>query len=123
MCAKKRGNVQVEMTGKPNSTALYKKIQAHEQQHVTDLQNLTTKVLKPYHDFLVGLTGTGKTGQECVDDIFKQVGKRDTETTRKFVDDWLAAVQVYDKPGGSHHSKFATHVDQNCTKMDIKETR
>jgi len=60
-----------------DSTALYKKVLAHEQEHVTDLKNLSTQELKSYHDFLIGLTGTGKTDEDSVNDIFKQVGEKD----------------------------------------------
>jgi hypothetical protein len=68
VCANKRKNdaIQVEMEGKPDSTALYKKVLTHEQEHATDLENLSTSELKPYHDFLIGLTGIGKTNEDCV---------------------------------------------------------
>ena len=122
VCAKNsKTNIQIDMEGKPDSTALYKKVLAHEQEHVTDLKNLSTKELKPYHDFLVGLTGTGKTDKECVDDIFKQVGNKDALAANQFVDKWLDAVQVYDKIGGTHHSKFVTKVDPECAKIQITE--
>jgi hypothetical protein len=123
VCAEKRKNdaIQVEMEGKPDSTALYKKVLSHEQEHVTDLKNLSTGELKSYHDFLIKLTGAGNTDRDCVDDIFKQVGNRDALAASNFVDKWLIAVTVYDKPGGTHHSKFETKVDANCTKMQISE--
>jgi len=109
------------MEGNPDSTALHEKVLVHEQEHVTDLKNLSTKELKPYHDFLIGLTGTGKTDEDCVKDIFKQVGKRDALAANDFVDKWLDAVQVYDKIGGTHHSKFVTKVDPECTNLQITE--
>jgi hypothetical protein len=121
VCAKAKKDIQAEMEGKPDSIALYKKVLRHEGEHVADLENLTNKVLKPYHDFLVGLTGTGKTEKGCVDDIFNQVGKKDATTAIEFVDKWLASVQVYDKKGGTHHSTFKTEVDPECTKMHITE--
>jgi hypothetical protein len=123
VCANKPKNdaIQIEMEGKPDSTALYKKVLTHEQEHVTDLENLSTSELKPYHDFLIGLTGRGKTNEDCVNDIFKQVGNRDALAANEFVEKWLNAVQVYDKPGGTHHSKFETKVDPECTKMQITE--
>jgi hypothetical protein len=122
VCAKNsKTNIPIDMEGKPDSTALYKKVLAHEQEHVTDLKNLSTKELKPYHDFLVGLTGTGKTDKECVDDIFKQVGNKDALAANEFVDKWLDAMQVYDKIGGTHHSKFVTKVDAECAKIQITE--
>ena len=120
-CAEKTNRIQVEMEGKPDSAALYKKVLAHEQEHVNDLEKLSNGEIKPYHDFLTGLTGTGKTDEECVNDIFKQAGKRDGEAGNNFVDKWLDAVQVYDKKGGPHHSKFETKVDAKCTKMQIIE--
>jgi hypothetical protein len=113
--------VQVDMEGKPDSMALYNKVQAHEQEHVTDLDRISKAKLKAYHDFLVGLAGRGKTEQECVQDIFKQVGKRDALAANEFVDTWLEAVQVYDKPTGTHHSKFETRLDRDCTTAHIKE--
>jgi hypothetical protein len=121
-CSKKsKENIEIEMEGKPDSAALYKKVLAHEHEHVTDLRNLSTKELKPYHDFLIGVTGTGNTEEDCVNDIFKQVGKRDALAANEFVDKWLDAVQVYDKKGGKHHSQFVTKVDPECTKLEITE--
>jgi hypothetical protein len=121
VCARKSDGIPVEMEGKPNSTALYRKVLTHEQEHVNDLERLSTREIKPYHDFLIGLTGTGKTEQDCVKDIFNKVGKRDAEAANNFADKWLDAVQVYDRPGGTHHSKFETKVDPECTKMQITE--
>jgi Domain of unknown function (DUF4157) len=122
-CANKSKNdaIQVEMEGKPDSTALHKKVLTHEREHVTDLEKISTSELKPYHDFLIGITGKGKTNEECVNDIFKQVGNRDALAANEFVEKWLNAVQVYDKPGGTHHSKFETKVDPQCTTMNITE--
>jgi len=79
---------------------LYEKVQTHEGEHVADLKKLMNSELKPYHDFLLKLTGKGKIDRDCVDDLFKQVGDKDALAARSFVDKWLAAVQVYDKPGG-----------------------
>jgi len=123
VCANKGKNdaIQIEMEGKPDSNALYKKVRTHEQEHVTDLEKISTAELKPYHDFLIGITGKGKTDEECVKDIFKQVGTRDTVAASAFVEKWLTAVQVYDKPGGTHHSKFETKVNPECTTMKITE--
>jgi len=123
VCANKGKNdaIQVEMEGKPDSDALYKKVLTHEGEHVTDLEKISTSELKPYHDFLIGLTGKGKTDKDCVDGIFKQVGTRDTLAANEFVEKWINAVQVYDKPGGTHHSKFETKVDPQCTTMNITE--
>lgn len=121
VCAGKREDIAVEMKGKPDSAALCTKVRSHEQEHVTDLKNLVNRELKPYHDFLVGLTGTGKSEKECVDNLFTQVGKKDAEAAGTFVDKWLDAVQAYDKPGGTHHSKFETTVDAGCTTMRIEE--
>lgn len=123
VCAEKGDSrIPIEMKGKPNSTALYKKVLAHEQEHVSDFKNLLTKELKPYHDFLIGLTGTGKTEKECVEDIFKQVGSKDALAAQDFVEKWSGAVQVYDKVGGTHHSKFDTKFDATkCTKIQITE--
>lgn len=121
VCAGKREAIAVEMKGKPDSAALCTKVRSHEQEHVTDLKNFVNSELKPYHDFLVGLTSTGKSEKECVDNLFSQVGKKDAEAAGKFVDKWLDAVQVYDKPGGTHHSKFETTVDAGCTTMRIEE--
>jgi hypothetical protein len=121
VCTKKSKDIQIEMEGKPDSAVLYKKVLTHEQEHVTDLKNLSTKELKPYHDFVIGLTGTGETDRDCVIDIIKQVGKKDALAANEFVDKWLNAIQVYDKKGGTHHSKFVTKVDTECTKMQIAE--
>lgn len=121
VCTKAKNEIQVEMKGEPDSKALYQKVLTHEGEHVTDLKNLTNKELKPYHDFLIGLTASGKTEQDCVNDIFKQVGKKDAEAANNFVDKWLEAVHGYDKKGGAHHSKFETEVDPKCTNMEIKE--
>jgi hypothetical protein len=114
--------VNVELEGKPDGEALYKKVQTHEGEHVADLNKLMNSELKPYHDLLLKLTGKGKTDKDCVDDLFKQVGSQDALAAGSFVDKWLAAVQVYDKPGGTHHSKFATSLDKACTTFKIKET-
>lgn len=113
--------IPVEMRGKPDSDALYEKVLAHEQEHVKDLENLSTKKFKKFHDFLLGLSGAGKSEEECVNDLFKKVGDKDTLATREFVDEWLDAVQVYDKPGGSHHSKFVTKVGAECKDIKITE--
>ena len=123
VCANKGKNdaIQIEMEGKPDSSALYKKVRTHEQEHVTDLEKISTSELKPYHDFLVGITGKGKTDEDCVNDIFNQVGTRDKVAANEFVEKWLTAVQVYDKPGGTHHSKFETKVNPECTTMKITE--
>jgi hypothetical protein len=123
VCANKGKNdaIQIEMEGKPDSSALYKKVRTHEQEHVTDLEKISTSELKRYHDFLVGITGNGKTDEDCVNDIFKQVGTRDKVAANEFVEKWLSAVQVYDKPGGTHHSKFETKVNPECTTMNITE--
>src|SRR5215831_9878136 len=116
-----KDSVDVELQGKPDGEALYKKVQTHEVEHVADLRKLMNSELKPYHDFLLKLTGKGKTEQDCVQDLFKQVGKKDALAAASFVDKWLAAVQVYDKPAGTHHSKFTTGVDQACTTLKIQE--
>jgi len=44
VCANKGKNdaIQVEMEGKPDSNALYKKVRTHEQEHVTDLEKIST---------------------------------------------------------------------------------
>jgi hypothetical protein len=114
--------INVELEGKPDGEALYNKVQTHEGEHVADLEKLMNSELKPYHDFLLKLTGKGKTDQDCMDDLFKQVGTKDALAADSFVDKWLAAVQVYDKPGGTHHSKFTTSLDKACTTFTIKET-
>ena len=113
--------INVELEGKPDGEALCKKVQTHEGQHEADLEKLMNSELKPYHDFLLKLTGKGKTDQDCVGDLFKQVGNKDALAADSFVDKWLAAVQVYDKPGGTHHSKFTTSVDKACTTFKIIE--
>jgi hypothetical protein len=124
VCAGKgpKDSVNVELDGKPDGEALCSKVQTHEREHVADLKKLMNSELKPYHDFLLTLTGKGKTDQDCVVDLFKQVGSKDALAAGSFVDKWLAAVQVYDKPGGTHHSKFTTSLDQACTTFNIKET-
>ena len=124
VCASKgpKDLIEVELEGKPDGEALYKKVQTHEGEHVADLNKLMNSELKPYHDLLLRLTGRGKTDKDCVDDLFKQVGNQDALAAGSFVDKWLAAVQVYDKPGGTHHSKFATSLDKACTAFKIKET-
>jgi len=114
--------VNVELEGKPDGEALYEKVQTHEGEHVADLKKLMESELKPYHDFLLTLTGKGKTDKDCVDDLFKQVGNKDSLAASSFIDKWLAAVQVYDKAGGTHHSNFTTHLDKTCTTFRIKET-
>jgi hypothetical protein len=114
--------INVELEGKPDGDALYEKVQTHEGEHVADLKKLMNSELKPYHDFLLKLTGKGKTEKDCVDDLFKQVGNKDALAAESFVDKWLAAVQVYDKRGGTHHSKFTTSIDNACTTFKIKET-
>lgn len=101
---------------------MYEKVQTHEGEHVADLKKLMNSELKPYHDFLLKLTGKGKTDKDCVDDLFNQVGNKDALAAESFVDKWLAAVQVYDKRGGTHHSKFTTSIDNACTTFKIKET-
>ena len=124
VCAGKgpKDSINVELEGKPDGEALYTKVQTHEGEHVADLKKLMNSELKPYHDFLLKLTGKGKTEKDCVNDIFKQVGDKDALAAGSFVDKWLAAVQVYDKRGGTHHSKFTTRLDQACTTAKIKET-
>jgi len=124
VCASKgpKDVINVELEGKPDGEALYKKVLTHEGEHVADLNKLMNSELKPYHDLLLKLTGKGKTEKDCVDDLFKQVGNQDALAAGSFVDKWLAAVQVYDKPGGTHHSKFATSLDKACTTFKIKET-
>jgi hypothetical protein len=117
----KAGSIPIDLEGNPDSATLYNKVLAHEQEHVTDLETISTKTLKAYHDFLLGLTGKGTTDEQCVDDIFRQVGRRDALAAADFIDQFLAAVQVYDRRGGTHHSKFGTHVDPQCTAMHIKE--
>lgn len=114
--------VNVELEGKPDGDALYQKVQTHEGEHVADLKKLPNSELKPYHDFLLTLTGKGRTDRDCVDDLFTQVGSKDALAAGSFVDKWLAAVQVYDKPGGTHHSTFTTSLDKACTTFNIKET-
>ena len=114
--------IDVELEGKPDGKALCEKVRTHEGEHVADLTKLMNSELKPYHDLLLKLVGKGKTEKECVADIFKQVGDKDGLAAASFVDKWLAAVQVYDKPGGTHHSKFITDVDKACTTFKIKET-
>jgi len=113
--------IPVELRGKPDSDALCEKVQTHEQEHVKDLESLSTKKLKKYHDFLLGLSGAGATEKECVDDLYKKVGDKDAVAANEFVDEWLDAVQVYDKPGGTHHSKFVTKVDAKCEKVQVTE--
>ena len=122
-CAGKgpKDSINAELEGKPDGEALCAKVRTHEGQHAADLEKLTNSELKPYHDALLKLTGKGKTEKDCVDDIFKQVGNKDALAAASFVDKWLAAVQVYDKPGGTHHSKFTTTLDNACTTATIKE--
>ena len=91
-------------------------------EHVADLKKLMNSELKPYHDFLLKPIGKGKTDKDCVDDLFKQVENKTLSAAQSFVDKWLAAVQVYDKRGGTHHSKFTTSIDNACTMFKIKET-
>jgi hypothetical protein len=119
------GAVRVEMKGKPDSEALFNKVRTHEGQHVTDLENLTGSVLKPYNDLLLGLKGAGKDERACVDNIFSQVGSgkdgKDTVAVNSFVKKWLDAVNVYDKPTGAHHSKFNTTSNTRCDKLTAQE--
>ena len=114
--------IDVELEGKPDGKALCEKVRTHEGEHVADLKKLMNSELKPYHDFLLKLVGKGKTEKDCVGDIFKQVGDKDGLAAASFVDKWLAAVQVYDKRGGTHHSTFTTKIDNACTTFKIKET-
>jgi hypothetical protein len=121
-CAEKaKEQISIEMQGKPNSKALYEKVQAHEQEHVDDLKKISSKELKPYHDLLLGFTGKGNSEEGAVKDIFKQVSTKDAEAAKDWVDKWIDAVQVYDKPGGTHHSKFKTTVDADCKTATITE--
>jgi len=123
-CAGKgpKDSINAELEGKPDGEALCTKVRTHEGQHVADLEKLMNSELRPYHDFLLKLTGQGTTEKGCVADIIKQVGDKDARAASSFVDKWLAAVQVYDKPGGTHHSKFTTNLDNACTTAKIKET-
>ncbi len=115
------GTMAIELRGKPNSTALHDKVRAHEQEHVTDLEAVARSELLAYHDFLTGLVGHGTTDKECSDDLFRQVGTRDATAAQHFIDKWNAAVTVYDAPGGTHHSRFVTNVDQSCSTVRIAE--
>ena len=124
VCAGKgpKDSINAELEGKPDGEALCAKVRTHEGEHVADLEKLMNSELRPYHDFLLKLTGKGTTEKGCVADIIKQVGDKDARAASSFVDKWLAAVQVYDKPGGTHHSKFTTNLDNTCTTAKIKET-
>jgi formate dehydrogenase assembly factor FdhD len=100
-------------------------VQTHEQEHVADLQRLTNSELKPYDTFLLGLSGAGKDEKECVNNLVAQIGggkdARDAKAVVSFVDKWQAAVNVYDKPTGTHHSKFNTTSDAHCEKLKTQE--
>jgi hypothetical protein len=123
VCSARRGQdrIRVELTGKPDSAALHRKVLTHEGEHATDLKNLMTSELKPIHDTLIRLTGKGATDEACRTDMLRPVGNKDALAAQSFIDKWLAAVQVYDKPTGTHHSKFATNVNADCTKAQITE--
>lgn len=121
VCSAAPDPVKAELTGKPDSNALYKKVRTHENEHVADLKKIAKEELKTYHDFLLGLQGSGADDATCVSDIIKQVGTRDADAADKFVDKWLAAVQVYDKPGGTHHSNFQTNIQNQCANLTITE--
>jgi hypothetical protein len=131
-------SIQIEMEGTPNSAALYRKILTHEGEHVADLKRLVNEVLKPYHDFLVSLTGIGKTVVECEENIFDQllgspfqsilpltfkgIGAKNTLAAKEFVDKWISSRDFYDGTGGTHHNPANTHFTQNgsvCAKARI----
>jgi hypothetical protein len=121
-CQKRTGNIEIDLQGKPTSMALYKKVLTHENEHIKDLKRVSNDKLKPYHDFLLGLTGIGKNDRECAENIVKQTEKKGAQAANDFVDEWLDSVQVYDKPGGTHHSKFISKVNAACTQIHIEES-
>ena len=110
----KLSTVSIEMISTPSGgAALLKRVLLHEGEHYSDIKILAAKHLHAYHKYLDGLSFKVDTAADLAAKFKAEVGDKDIVMARKFIAEWLAAVQKYDNPKGTHHTK--SEIDaRNC---------
>ncbi len=114
-------SISVEMRGFPN---LHATVITHENEHWADIKSLTTSEIKPAHDLILGLTGSGNSQQNAQSDWDTKLNGITSDIISKidnFLTKLIAANKVYDEPGrGTHFTETKVSTDQTCSKISIK---
>lgn len=114
-------SVPVEMSGFPN---LYNKVITHETEHWVDIKNIANSELKPAHDLILGIDGTGDSEIKAAANWDTKLSAIATDIANK-IDSFLIklgdAVKVYDNPTtGTHFTHTDTKTDSTCSNVSIK---
>jgi len=109
------------MSGFPN---LYNKVITHETEHWVDIKNIANSELKPAHDLILGIDGTGDSEIKAAANWDTKLSAIATDIANK-IDSFLIklgdAVKVYDNPTtGTHFTHTDTKTDSTCSNVSIK---
>jgi hypothetical protein len=111
--------VKIEMVAVPSGGAMLAgSIWIDEMQHYADILDLSKKHIETHHTYLDNLSFTANTPADCPVNFSTEIANKDIIMAQNFADAWLAAVQVYDKPGGTHHYSSVTNAT-NCNLVTV----
>jgi hypothetical protein len=112
-------SVNIEMVSVPSGGALLAgSVWIDEMQHYTDILDISKKHIEAFHTYLDNLSFSTNTLADCPLAFSTVIGNKDITMATAFADDWLAAVQTHDKPGGAHHYSSVTNAT-NCNLVTV----
>ena len=106
------------MKGEPDTATFYEKINANEQEHVTDLRDASNQYLVPHYRAILALRGRGQDSNACRTDLQNKLGQVPETRIRDFLTKVIADIQRRDTPG-AHPTEQTTRVLDDCNRMEI----
>jgi len=106
------------MKGEPDTATFYARLNANEQEHVTDLKDASNQFLVPHYQAIMALRGSGQNSSSCSTDLQNKLRQVPENRFRDFVTKVLADIQRRDTPG-AHPTEQATSVLDDCNRMEI----
>lgn len=125
-----KDQINVLMKGKPDSAAFYQWMENNEDEHARDLTTASERFLKPYHEAVLTIQGSGADKRACEADRDQKFRRRPTDPIGLFLAQQAADVQCHDQPGrpsaecpfpgghGTLHEPFTQRHD--CDNLEIR---
>jgi Domain of unknown function (DUF4157) len=111
--------IEVVMKGKPDTDTFYQRILANENEHVADFKRASDQHLVPFYRSILALRGTGGDLNACKANLQAQLSQLSIDNLDNFLARVRADIQTRDVPGG-HPTEEATHIQPDCSRMDIE---
>jgi hypothetical protein len=106
----KLATVNIQLISTPSGgAALQASVSNDEEQHCQDIMRLAKQHFEPFLTYLQNISLSVTSEADCQTKFNAEMGSKDIDMARAFANDWLAAVNRYDNPTGTHHYKSVTN--------------